>query len=199
MRRWSASTGPRGNMEKAMPPVPKPLSQLLNGQKAFGRLSVTGEAPARRRAGRKIRFARCQCSCGATVDVWYPSLLSGKTESCGCLASEVSSKKSAQARNSWTRHRHASNNTMTPEYKAWVDMKYRCETETAHKYSDYGGRGISVCPRWGSFEAFMSDMGSRPGRGYSLDRIDNDGNYEPSNCRWATAKQQAANRRAPKR
>lgn len=86
----------------------------------------------------------------------------------------------------------------TPEYQAWADMKTRCSCATNSRYKDYGGRGITVCASWiESFENFYADMGAKP-KNTSLDRINNDGNYEPNNCRWATKEQQFSNRRTSK-
>ncbi len=86
----------------------------------------------------------------------------------------------------------------TVEYIAWNNMRFRCHSPTAQEWRNYGARGIRICSRWDDFSLFLADMGKRPSPTHSLDRIDNDGNYEPSNCRWATVAQQHANRRVPR-
>lgn len=84
--------------------------------------------------------------------------------------------------------------TRSPEYSAWINMRARCLNTRHVSYKNYGGRGITICERWSQFHAFFEDMGEKPSPEMSLDRIDNDGNYEPSNCRWATPKEQSSNR-----
>lgn len=87
------------------------------------------------------------------------------------------------------------NGVKTPEYAAWIGMRRRCYDSGHIKYADYGGRGIRICPEWEDFETFLTDMGPRPGETYSLNRLDNNGNYTKANCNWATAQEQADNKR----
>jgi len=134
------------------------------------------------------RYYLCQCSCGNEAVVRLSSLLIGDTNSCGCLGSELSAE-----RNRLRNTTHGMSDTR--EYTIWASMVDRCTNEKCRSYGDYGGRGIKVCDRWrNSFENFYTDMGDKP-TGMSLDRIDNDGDYTPGNCRWATAKEQSRNKR----
>lgn len=146
----------------------------------FGRWTViaaTGES----RNGKILWL--CRCDCGVERKVVAGNLCSGISKSCGC-------RKIEQIRKAQFKH---GRNTSDPTYQVWTSMRNRCRNPKCQRYDRYGGRGIKVCERWESFENFLADMGERP-NDLQLDRRDNDGNYEPSNCRWATRGEQARNR-----
>jgi hypothetical protein len=149
----------------------------------FGRLRVIGRSPennAQRRA-----LWECVCDCGNTTVLPRKDLTTGNTRSCGCFARD------------WTVEKHTVHGrSRTPEYHAWKNMRQRCLNPNHPNYHHYGGRGVTICDQWlDSFAAFLADVGERPAPGLSLDRIDNDGNYEPGNVRWATQSQQIRNQR----
>lgn len=155
----------------------------LSGQ-AFGRLTVVSYIGI---SGHKSMW-RCACSCGAEVVIRGTHLTGGRIESCGCLRHELHMKRAVSHGMSKTR-----------PYRIWRDMINRCHYDKYPERHLYGGRGITVCQRWrDSFESFIADMGL-PAAHLSIDRIDTNGNYEPGNCRWATATEQARNRRAARR
>ena len=118
----------------------------------------------------------------------------GRTKSCGCLRSELGR---AMGVKTTLRHGEGSNGKETPEYRAWSNMLSRCNNANHRLFKHYGARGISVCAEWRTYENFIANMGRRPSDAHSLDRINNEGNYEPSNCRWATSTEQNNNRRDP--
>lgn len=152
----------------------------LTGRR-FGRLTVLARA-ANDSAGRVVWS--CRCDCGARHDVKALNLARGSTKSCGCYRREASAAKV-------TTH----GMTRSPTFNSWMSMRQRCTNPNDPAWRYYGGQGIKVCARWGSFDNFLADMGERPD-GKTLDRWpDNAGNYEPGNCRWATAVEQNANRR----
>lgn len=128
----------------------------------------------------------CQCECGAEKKIIASHVRHGHTKSCGCL--HIESAKATAA----TTQTHGLTNS--PEYRVWSNMRNRCTNRKCKEFKYYGGRGVQVCERWmNSFEAFYEDMGPRPSRKHSIDRINNHGDYEPGNCRWVVQRTQMRN------
>lgn len=144
----------------------------------FGRLRVIG-------VSRPDSRISCLCSCGGEVLVSPGDLVTGNTKSCGCF-------KLDEARQRLRTHGCLPKDV----FKIWMHMKDRCLNPNNSDWSNYGGRGVTICPSWMSFAQFRDDMGPRPSREYSIDRIDNTQGYHKGNCRWATKKQQNRNRRS---
>lgn len=163
--------------------MPRAWRADLTGQR-FGRLVVESAATTVNARRRWV----CRCDCGAVIETAIGNLRSGDTRSCGCLRNEMIGAR---------RRTHGeSRGSRTPEYRAWKSMKQRCYRKAHPFFADYGARGIAVCERWREdFAAFLADMGRRPSRRHSLDRIDVNGGYEPANCRWATGSEQCRNKR----
>lgn len=143
----------------------------------FGRLVVVTRAPNKTFGNTEWS---CRCDCGNFKNVQGGALKNGRSKSCGCIQKESATK-------------HGMEGTKT--YNAWASMKSRCNNQKNKFFSHYGGRGITYCKEWEKFEQFLSDMGEAP-EGMSLDRINNELGYGPSNCRWTTPKEQRRNTRA---
>ena len=159
----------------------------ISGQR-FGRLVV------QRDVGRTLKnnaLWECLCDCGSTTITTTGKLKSGHTASCGCRQLESNLKHGET-------HTHGA----SPEWRSWRAMRNRCTRNPKRReYKYYAARGITVCERWegiDGFQHFLEDMGRMPGPGYSIDRIDNDGNYEPGNCKWSTRSEQMKNARRSK-
>lgn len=132
----------------------------------------------------------CRCDCGRESRAFAQNLRSGNSASCGC------------AFRPHPKHGQARRGAATPEYRTWMSIHRRCKNQNTRDWPLYGGRGICVCERWSGgdgFANFLADMGERPSDGHSIDRVDADGPYAPENCRWASAAEQAKNKRTSRR
>ena len=164
-------------------PIPNPKQVMDISNQKYGRLTVMGYAGTIPK--HTVWYAKCDC--GKIITVTSNNLRRGNTTSCGCYKTEIH-----------TKHGHNKQDGRSTEYITWDSMIGRCMRPNAAGYKNYGGRGITVCERWMKFENFLEDMGRKPDPLCQIDRIDNNGIYEPGNCQWSTPKENARNKRNTK-
>jgi hypothetical protein len=169
-----------------------PAREPITAGRRFGRLTVIREVEQYRvpKTGQTQRRFLFRCDCGTEKILIFGTVKRGVVVSCGCFMREM-------VDNTRLTHGHTLGRKRSRVFSIWVGMRRRCNNPNYSRYADYGGRGIRVCDRWNeSFEAFLEDMGEPPTPTHSIDRYpDNDGNYEPGNCRWATSAEQHSNKK----
>lgn len=155
----------------------------------YGRLTILSFSNFKAESNGRRPYWNCQCECGETVQRSSHSMKSGRTSSCGCLRREMTVKRN-------TTHGQAVRKQQTDEYNTWCEIIKRTTNPKCSQYPDYGGRGIAMCPEWrNSFESFLAEVGKKPSKLHSINRINNEKSYEPGNCCWSTRAEQNRNKR----
>lgn len=177
-------------MNNSIYPYGIPLEELKKHK--YGRMTIIDDAEPKMTENSVIRYVMCKCDCGAEKKIRLNGLRTGQTKSCGCLQKEKARKTGKTLKEYRTTHGLTNHNL----FSKWHSIKTRCLNSNSRCFPNYGGRGIKICAEWesdfGNFYNWAINNGYR--EGLTIDRIDNDGNYEPSNCRWVTMKENERNR-----